>query len=162
MALTSSPTCSDKYSRISSGRGASIRSSSPVKGCRKCMLEYAKLQQTQKPETWLQTMLQLGRNLTESDPLQLILAKQWASCMDTNILRQIASSNPDTALDEMMEAYLQVTRLLKSVFDNRSESKDIDNMSSTIKLLGNLSAVKETLKSLIVSSASYLSGCNTN
>lgn len=122
------------------------------KGCRKCMLEYAKLQQTQKPETWLQTMLQLGRNLTESDPLQLILAKQWASCMDTNILRQIASSNPDTALDEMMEAYLQVTQLMRLISKSMSGNENTQELTDNIKLLNGLIEVQKDLKSLILES----------
>lgn len=120
------------------------------KGCRKCMLEYAKLQQAQMPEMWLQTMLRLGRNLTENDPLQIILAKQWASCMDTNILRQIASSNPDTALDEMMEAYLQVTRLMRLISKSMSGNENTQELTDNIKLLNGLIEVQKDLKNLIL------------
>jgi hypothetical protein len=97
-------------------------------------------------------MLQLGRNLTESDPLQLILAKQWASCMDTNILRQIASSNPDTALDEMMEAYLQVTRLMRLISKSMSGNENTQELTDNIKLLNGLIEVQKDLKSLILES----------
>lgn len=114
------------------------------KGCKWCMLEYAKMQKEKEPEEWCRTMMDLGRKVNNEDKLYDVLVEEWGNSKD--VLNQLINKDINLEKNELAELYSQIFNFRKGIYKKNSDDTDMDK---NIDLLSALSKHKKELEKFI-------------
>lgn len=114
------------------------------KGCKRCMMEYARAQKGHNPQEWLRTMTELGQHMYKDHALQMLLAKEWAESAE--VFGQIMGGQVRLEMDEIMAIYFQINYLAKKIF-NMEESCD-NKIRTKLNLVNTLYGVSDQLRRL--------------